>query len=91
MYTARWQDICLGSCHVIPQEYKVLVPGTVEIESCNYESVSTDSVDPQKGSVHTHLSGHGKLSNLCILIVDKSLFILKYISGTLNQKLQNTQ
>jgi hypothetical protein len=62
---------------------KALVPGyphtalldTVESGSCNYESVSTDTVDSNKGSVDSHIVVHGNLSNLKDLIAEKSLFI----------------
>jgi hypothetical protein len=37
---------------------------TVESESCNYESVSTDTVDTNKGSVDPHMKGTWKAVKL---------------------------
>jgi hypothetical protein len=44
---------------------------TVESESCNYESVSTDTLDPNKGSVDPHMNG-------TLQVVKSMKYISKY-------------
>jgi hypothetical protein len=64
VYTARWQDTCWDSATPYYKNIKVLalkdphnaLLDTVESESCIFESVSTDTVDSNKGSVDCHMN-----------------------------------